>query len=301
MPSDIPTALILGIPVARLTPVQARAEVARLLDQTGPALLCYVNAHSANVATAEPAYHRVLRDADLVLNDGSGMATAARWHGTPFPANLNGTDFTPEILRLAADRELSVFFLGGEDDVGARAAAALTERIPGLRSAGSLPGFPPASDEAAVVARIKASGADVLVVGMGNPRQELWLARNLPATGARLGVAVGAFLDFASGRVPRAPRWMRRLRIEWLFRLCREPHRLFRRYVLGGPLFLARVARELWAPARPPTDHADSAPGSVTPSPRQDGEPGRVGQRSHDPRERLLPDTANGHGVGEDH
>lgn len=91
---------------------------------------------------------------------------------------------------------------------------------------------------------IKASGARILVVAMGNPRQELWLDRHLADTGARLGVAVGAFLDFAAGKVSRAPEWMRKAGIEWLYRLGLEPRRLFARYVLGNPLFLARVLAE---------------------------------------------------------
>ncbi|AOS65896.1 WecB/TagA/CpsF family glycosyltransferase [Actinoalloteichus hymeniacidonis] len=250
MPAEIPTTPILGIPVARLTLDEARDEVGRLLDGPGPALVCYVNAHSANVAAAEPEYRRVLQSADLVLNDGSGVALAARLAGAPFPANLNGTDFTPDVLRLSTNRGLSVFFLGGPEDLGGRAAASLESRIPGLRFAGSLPGFFPASDGPAVAEEIKRSGADVLVVGMGNPRQELWLARHLPATGVRLGIAVGAFLDFASERVPRAPAWMRTAGIEWIFRLSREPRRLFRRYVLGNPLFLLRVLRDRLATRR---------------------------------------------------
>ncbi|APU23827.1 WecB/TagA/CpsF family glycosyltransferase [Actinoalloteichus sp. GBA129-24] len=301
MPSDIPTAPILGIPVARLTLDQARDEVGRLLDQPGPALLCYVNAHSANLAATEPAYHRVLRDADLVLNDGSGMAMAARWHGTPFPTNLNGTDFTPEVLRLAADRELSVFFLGGRDEVGVLAAARLADRIPGLRSAGSLPGYLSAADGPAVAARIKASGAGVLVVGMGNPRQELWLARHLPATGVRLGVAVGAFLDFASGRTSRAPSWMRRTGVEWLFRLCREPRRLFRRYVLGNPLFLVRVARERVRSARRPQDSLAPAREPMAPAPTHHVDVvRRTDERPVDPRSGRLPHAASGDGRRED-
>lgn len=244
MQGDIPAVTVLGVPVAALTVAAALAEVRALLDADRPALLAYVNAHSANLAARDPAYRAVLRNADLVLNDGSGLAIAAKLRGSRFPANLNGTDFTPRLLGVAAERDAPVFLLGGRPGVAGTAAERLAERIPGLRVAGQEHGYFGPGQDAEVVERIKVSGAQVLLVGMGNPRQERWLAEHLPATGARLGVAVGAFLDFAAGAVPRAPHWMRAAGIEWLYRLSREPGRLWRRYVLGNPVFLCRVLAE---------------------------------------------------------
>lgn len=242
MRGDIPTITVLGVPVAALTVTAALAEVRVLLDGDRPALLAYVNAHSLNLAARDPDYRATLRAADLVLNDGSGLAIAAKLHGTAFPANLNGTDFTPRLLGIAAERDAPVFLLGGRPGVADTAAARLAERIPGLRVVGHEHGY--LARDADAVAKITASGARILLVGMGNPRQERWLAEHLPATGVRLGVAVGAFLDFAAGAVPRAPHWMRAAGIEWLYRLFREPSRLWRRYVLGNPVFLCRVVAE---------------------------------------------------------
>jgi N-acetylglucosaminyldiphosphoundecaprenol N-acetyl-beta-D-mannosaminyltransferase len=239
MRAGVPTINVLGVPVAALTAPQAIAEVSGLLAEPGPQTLVYVNAHSVNLARSHNRYRACLADADLVLNDGSGMALAARLRGRRFPANLNGTDFTPEVLRLAAREGLGVFLLGGRPGVAARAADRLRARVPGLRVVGHHHGY--IADHHAVTAQIRATGADIVLVAMGNPRQELWLAEHLPATGAELGVAVGAFLDFAADRVPRAPRWMRAAGIEWLYRLGREPLRLFARYVVGNPLFVARV------------------------------------------------------------
>jgi len=235
------TITVLGIPVARLTVASALTEAQRLLAADRPALLAYVNAHSLNVAARDEQYSTVLKRADLVLNDGSGLAVAARIQGEAFPANLNGTDFTPKLL---AALDGPVFFFGGRPGVADRAAHNLADRIPGLVVAGTAHGYLDPAGWAGLCRRIKASGARILVVALGNPAQELWLAENLAATGAGLGVAVGAFLDFAAGEVTRAPEWMRRGGIEWVYRLLREPGRLWRRYVLGNPVFLFRVLRE---------------------------------------------------------
>ncbi|GAA4018489.1 WecB/TagA/CpsF family glycosyltransferase [Allokutzneria multivorans] len=239
MRTDIPTVPILGVRVAKLTEQAALAEVKRLFEGPSASVVAYANAHSLNVACANARYRRVLEDAALVLNDGSGLAIAAKLLGQAFPANLNGTDFTPKILREAADRGAAVYLLGGEAGIAEAAGEKLVAAIPGLKIAGTEHGF--SQDVEAVVGRIRASGAEVLVVAMGNPAQELWLDRYLTATGARLGVAVGAFLDFTAGKVERAPAWMRRAGIEWLYRLAQEPRRLFQRYVVGNPLFLGRV------------------------------------------------------------
>jgi exopolysaccharide biosynthesis WecB/TagA/CpsF family protein len=240
--SDVPALSILGVPVALLTVAAALAEVESLLANPGPAMLAYVNAHSLNLATRDAQYRAVLGQADLVLNDGAGLALAAKMHGTRFPANLNGTDLNPLILTRAAAADFPVFLLGGRPGVARAAADNLAARVPGLHIAGHAHGYLEDASESALLSEIRASGAQVLMVGMGNPRQELWLAEHLPATGVRLGVGVGAFLDFAAGVVPRAPQWMRAAGIEWLYRLMREPGRLWRRYVMGNPAFLIRAA-----------------------------------------------------------
>lgn len=244
MRSNIPTTTVLGVGVAVLDVASALAEVRRLLEGQRPAVLAYANAHTLNVASRNQEFLRVLREADLVLNDGSGLALAARLRGQTFPANLNGTDFTPKVLLAAADCGASVFLLGGAPGVAEAAAERLLADIPGLTVAGCAHGYCDEAELPALLAAIRASNARLLLVGMGNPQQELWLAEHLADTGAVLGVAVGAFLDFAAQRVPRAPIWMRSAGIEWVYRLAREPRRLFGRYVAGNPLFLQRVVLE---------------------------------------------------------
>lgn len=244
MERSFPTVEVLGLAVSKLTVSAALAEIERIYNEEAPALVAYANAHTLNLAVADPSYREVLSRAAIVLNDGAGIALAARINGHRFPANLNGSDFNPEILGLAARHRWPVFFLGAKPGVAERAARAMRSRYPSLQVAGCRDGYWAPSETAELVASIQASGASVVMAALGNPLQEKWLDRHLAATGARLGVGVGAFFDFAAGEVPRAPAWMNRWGIEWVFRLVQEPKRLWKRYIVGNPLFLARVVKE---------------------------------------------------------
>jgi exopolysaccharide biosynthesis WecB/TagA/CpsF family protein len=235
---------LLGIDVAALGVEEALALVERLVEREPPALVAFANAHTLNLAVARPRLRRALESAAVVFNDGIGLQLAARMRGTRFPANLNGSDFVPRILGLAASRRWRVFFLGAAPGVAAAAAAASLDAHPGLVVGGSRDGYFADGESKRVADEIRATRSDVLLVAMGNPRQEIWLDEWLDATGARLGVGVGAFFDFSAGRVRRAPAWMNRVGAEWLFRLAQEPRRLGRRYLIGMPLFLVRAAAE---------------------------------------------------------
>lgn len=244
MPNELPQIEILGVPIGCASAPAALAEIERLVDGEPPVFAVYVNAHTLNLAASDPEYRSTLKGASVILNDGIGVALAARLRGERFPENLNGSDFNPRILELAARRGWRVFLLGGAIGVADEAARRLQNRIPALEVVGARDGYFGRAEDAEVAAAICSSGADVLMVAMGNPLQERWLAANLAATGARLGVGVGAFFDFTAGTARRAPRWMNRWGVEWVWRLLQEPNRLWRRYVVGNPLFLWRVLRE---------------------------------------------------------
>jgi exopolysaccharide biosynthesis WecB/TagA/CpsF family protein len=210
--------------------------------------LAFVNAHSLNLAHHDPDFRAVLGRCRLVLNDGVGVKLAAAMRGVRIDENLNGSDFTWRVLTIAAANGWRVFLYGGLPGVGASAAGRLRAAIDGLEIAGILDGYQPLSG-AQVADAVSRARADVVIVALGQPMQEAWLDRHLPATGCRLGVGVGAFLDFTAGRIPRAPAWMNRAGIEWLYRLTHEPSRLWRRYVFGIPRFLWHA---WWARRRDP-------------------------------------------------
>ncbi|MDD7971575.1 WecB/TagA/CpsF family glycosyltransferase [Roseinatronobacter sp. HJB301] len=229
---------LFGLPLLSASEAQA---VGALLGRA-KCRAAFVNAHCVNVAYRNPAYRRALDSADLLLPDGAGIDLAARWQGARLAANLNGTDLCPLLLAEAARRGLSVFLLGGQAGVAADAANALSRSFPDLRIAGTLDGFAQATPEVAIPT-INDSGADILLVAMGVPLQDLWLAQYAPALRPRLVMGVGALFDFLAGRVRRAPRWIRRIRMEWAWRLAMEPRRMFGRYVIGNLVFLWRARR----------------------------------------------------------
>jgi N-acetylglucosaminyldiphosphoundecaprenol N-acetyl-beta-D-mannosaminyltransferase len=192
---------------------------------------------------------RVLRGAELVLPDGIGVKLALRMVGGKLRRNLNGTDLLPHLASLFIKREWPVFLLGATSEVLARAKANLARRHPGLVVAGVHDGYFKPADEAALCDEINASGAMVLLIGMGTPRQEQWAARNAPRLSVPLVLSMGGLLDFLGEKNRRAPLWMRQAGLEWVFRLLQEPRRMWRRYVIGNPVFLWRVRR--WARSRP--------------------------------------------------
>lgn len=227
------------VSVSALGHERALERVAELLDRDGRRVVAFCNAHTVNLARRDPAFRAALAGA-VVLNDGVGLDLARRLlHGSRFPANLNGTDFTPALLE-AAPRPLRLFLLGSPPGVAERAAAAIAARFPRHRIAGVRDGFFDPADGRAVAEAIAATGADLVLAGMGQPRQELWAAEHAAATGA-LVMCIGAYLDFAAGAVPRAPGWARALRVEWVYRLAREPRRLAGRYLLGNPRFVCGI------------------------------------------------------------
>jgi exopolysaccharide biosynthesis WecB/TagA/CpsF family protein len=234
---------ILGISVASIGWNEAISLLNRMLGERRFTKVSFLNAHNANVASVDAAFADALEDF-LILPDGVGVDMAAKiLYGSPFPANLNGTDFIPGFLQ-AVSKPLTVGLLGATRRNADAAAGKLAAIAPQHNYVVIHDGYFSPQEEPGVVETIRALRPDILLVAMGVPRQELWIARNLTEKHCTLPIAVGALLDFLSGAVPRAPGWMRRMRLEWLFRLIVEPGRLWRRYIVGNPLFLARVLRQ---------------------------------------------------------
>ncbi|HEX8805919.1 MAG TPA: WecB/TagA/CpsF family glycosyltransferase, partial [Candidatus Aquilonibacter sp.] len=191
-------------------------------------------------AQRDPAFREVLNSSALSLCDTVGVLTVARQRGATLRERVTGVDLVEHLCQHAAEEALPVYFFGGAEGVAADAAAILEVRFPGLVVAGTRNGFFSSDEESQIVEAIRASGARIVFVGLGSPRQELWLARNLRATRCGAGIGVGGSFDVISGRVKRAPMIYRRLGIEWLYRLMREPQRFRRQLAL--PYFVWLVA-----------------------------------------------------------
>lgn len=204
----------------------------------------FVNAHCVNVAARDPDYAQLLRNSPFLFADGAGMALAARFCGISLNHNLNGTDLFPQLCAAAAVACVPVAFLGARRGVAAACATRMEQKYPGLKVVWVADGYLSVEEEDRQIQDLNASGAKMLFVAKGVPAQEHWIAAHAGLLAAPVLLGVGALFDFYSGTMPRAPACMRKLRMEWLYRLLREPRRLFGRYVLGNPEFVARAL--LW-------------------------------------------------------
>jgi alpha-1,3-mannosyltransferase len=205
--------------------------------------LGFVNSFTAYLLARSAAYRADVRDF-LLLNDGVGLDIVSLVrHGRRFPFNLNGTDFMPFYLRTTRHR-FRIYLLGGRPGIAEKAATALQRLSPRHHYVGAHHGYFTEAQNRDVADDIRAQRADLVIVALGNPRQETWIAENLEETGARLAIGVGALFDFLADAVPRAPLWVRRLRLEWLYRMALEPGRLWKRYVVFTPLLIARALGE---------------------------------------------------------
>ncbi|MCC6126222.1 MAG: WecB/TagA/CpsF family glycosyltransferase [Pirellulales bacterium] len=205
----------------------------------------FVNAHTLNLAAADPQYRELLNGGDFVFGDGTGVRWAARLNGARMCDNLQGTDFTPSLLKATAERGYSYFMLGGDEPTIAQAARYAQENFPGWRLAGFHHGYLKNPElNAAVIDVINAARPDLLLVGMGNPLQERWIHDHLGRLDTSLCLGIGGLFDFWAGNVSRAPAWLRKAGHEWLWRLFQQPREKARRYLVGNPLFLARIMAE---------------------------------------------------------
>ena len=247
-PQDV--VALLDVKIHNHTMAEALGRIASLARAPGLSQVAFVNADCFNIAAREAAYRALLQRVPLVLADGIGIHVALkRFLRTPLKDNVNGTDLFPRLCRMAREQDLGIFLLGARPGVAQAVAQAAVQRVPGLRIVGVQDGYfaADATDAAvatdAVIDRINASGAHILLVAMGAPRQDQWIAAHADRLRPGVALGVGGLFDFYSGRIARAPMWMRELGLEWAYRLLQEPGRMWRRYLVGNPLFLWRVWR----------------------------------------------------------
>lgn len=235
---------VLGVPVAPLDLDRAAAHLEHALEQGRRVFVVTANPEFVMHARRDPRLlaSPLLGVEQLVLPDGIGLVLAARVLGVPgFPGRARGRDLVPRLASIAAQRGLSLFLLGAAEGVAARAAETLRAIVPGVRIAGTYAGSADSDDD--TVTRVLGARPDILLVAYGMPKQELWIARNLPRLeSVRIAVGVGGALDYLAGDAPLPPAWLARAGLEWLWRLVRQPWRWRRQLAL--PLFLLLVLRE---------------------------------------------------------
>jgi N-acetylglucosaminyldiphosphoundecaprenol N-acetyl-beta-D-mannosaminyltransferase len=240
---------VLGVGVDRITAEALHEEITRLASRRGGIVL-NVNAHCLNLLQEDEELKNFFAAADVVFCDGAGVRLAARMLGGRFLERITYADWLPLLATLAEGRGFTLFFLGARPGVAREAARRLKGSHPGLKIVGVRHGFfdhgAGSPENGAVVAEINAARPDILLVGLGMPLQERWLMENHHRLDVGVALTGGAVFDYASGRLRRGPRLLTDNGFEWLARLLVEPRRLWRRYLLGNPLFLARVLAQRW-------------------------------------------------------
>jgi len=238
------TLMLGGFPLLRTTTTELTQQLASALKTNEQYLLFFAN---TNFIVKCQSLQKAMQEANtLIVNDGIGVDIGT-WmiHREKFPENLNGTDFIPHYLNSVKDKG-RVFLFGAKPGIAVRAAETLKNKF-SVAVVGTRDGYEQARHPEQLIADMNASGANIILVAMGNPAQEKWILDNRHQLKASVFIGVGALLDFLAGDKPRAPRIVQKIRLEWLYRLCLEPTRLMRRYTIDIAVFLALCLRmEKW-------------------------------------------------------
>ena len=235
---------LFGFTLANLTMTQAVTRIEEVVKNDQSETMFFVNPDCLNKAVTDSTYRKILQKADQIFPDGIGLTIAAKIMGSPLEENVNGTDMLPFLCEMAASNDYSLFLLGAKPGVAEIMAENLQSRFQ-VPIAGTHHGyFDHAKESDEIVEKINQSGADIVLVAFGAPQQEKWISTHKQELKPHALLGVGGLFDFFSGRTKRAPRWLREIGLEWVYRILQEPGRMWRRYVIGNPLFLMRVL--LW-------------------------------------------------------
>jgi N-acetylglucosaminyldiphosphoundecaprenol N-acetyl-beta-D-mannosaminyltransferase len=245
-PTAIPRVDVLGIGISAIDMRQAVAEITRWVEQREPHYVCVTGVHGVMEARCDPELRRIHNASGLTTLDGMPMVWAGHWAGVADMGRVRGADLMSAVCALAAERGWSSYFYGGDQGVPELLAERLIARFPGLRVAGTWsPPFRPLTpdEDRMVVEAINRSAPDLVWVGLSTPKQERWMAAHTGRLDAPAVLGVGAAFDMHAGLMPQAPQWMQQSGLEWLYRLRREPKRLWRRYLRNNPRFVVETLR----------------------------------------------------------
>ena len=230
---------ILGVDVDAVTMAEAVDVVRRAMDTRAGIMVATANAEMLMRATHDEELRRILNASALVVPDGAGTVWAARHLGHAMPERVAGYDLAQELLRCAPAEGRRVYFFGSAPGVAEKAKAKAEQLYPGIEIVGARNGFFSPADNAAIIAEIRAARPDLLLVALGVPKQEKWIAAHLAALDVPVAIGVGGTLDVMAGVMKRAPYWMQRAKLEWLFRGLMQPKRAGR--LLALPKFVLKV------------------------------------------------------------
>ncbi len=230
---------ILGVKVNSLTMAQAVEAVQQFIAEKKVALVATANAEMLMRSTQDEELKDILNQADLVVPDGAGTVWAAGHLGEPMPERVAGFDLAQELMREAPARGDRIYFFGSAPGVADKAKAKAEELYPGIQVVGTRNGFFTEADEPGIIAEIKAARPDILLAALGVPKQEKWLKKHMQELQVPVSIGVGGTLDVMAGVMERAPLWMQKAKLEWLFRGLKQPSRAGR--LLALPKFVLKV------------------------------------------------------------
>ncbi len=239
---------ILGIAVSAITPRIAVEIIESWIDAGEHHYVCITGVHGVMESQKNERLRKIHNQAGMVTPDGMPLVWLSRLKGFSFVRRVYGPDLMVALCARSATTGHRHYFYGGATGVPEQLASVLGETFPGIQIAGTFsPPFRPLSDEEKenVIRNIDRSDADIVWVGLGTPKQEIWMAEFAHHLQAPVLIGVGAAFDFLTGRKPQAPRWMQRMGLEWLFRLISEPRRLWRRYLYNNPRFILRITAQM--------------------------------------------------------
>ncbi len=246
VPARIQRVDVLGVGISAINMDMALEEITRWIEQRESHYVCVTGVHGVMESQRDPELLAIHNNSGLTTPDGMPMVWAGHRAGARWMSRVYGPDLMLRVLERAAQRGWKSFLYGGKEGVPELLAAKLTERFPGLKIVGMYsPPFRPLTPEEdeEIVARINASEADLVWVGLSTPKQERWMAAHVGRLNAPVLLGVGAAFDFHAGLVPQAPRWMQQRGLEWFYRLTKEPRRLWKRYLRNNPAFVVRILR----------------------------------------------------------
>jgi N-acetylglucosaminyldiphosphoundecaprenol N-acetyl-beta-D-mannosaminyltransferase len=209
-----------------------------------PHYIAVVNAAKVVKMRSDKELDKSVRSADLIGADGVPLVWASRLLGNPLPGRVNGTDLMYKLLEKANEKGYRIFFFGASADVLERVVERVKRDYPGVRIGGYHDGYFALSEESTIVSQIQASRSDILFIAFGTPKKELWVKQYLSRMEVPVVHGVGGSFDVLAGVVPRAPIWMQRSGLEWLFRVFQEPRRMWRRYLVTNTIFTALLTKE---------------------------------------------------------
>lgn len=242
--SDLPRVNVLGTGISAITMRQALDQVAAWIKQGAREYVCVCNVYTVMECRRNSAVRSAVNRAGLATPDGMPLVWLSRWKSRTKVSRVYGPDLMLALCGLSMERGYSHYFYGGAQGVPELLAERLQQRFPGLQVAGTY--SPPfraltAEEEARLVTQLNQAAPDIIWVGLGTPKQDLWMAAHRSQLNAPVLIAVGAAFDFHAGKIPQAPRWMQGAGLEWLYRLIQEPRRLWYRYLVYNPLFVVLV------------------------------------------------------------